>query len=193
LVIRFARENLGWGYTKIRDALRGLKVEIGRTTVANILAEAGIEPAPERKTKRTWKLFIRSHWETLYACDFFAVETLGMFGTVRIMVFFVIELRTRAVHIAAMRVNPDRAWMLQMARNLLDPVDGFLRNNATMPHSAFRGQTPDEMYFGQGATIPDELALKRREAQGLRVERNRNIACAECPRGVTAVGEDVAA
>ncbi|MGA7119483.1 MAG: hypothetical protein WBY94_05255 [Polyangiaceae bacterium] len=37
-----------WGYTKIRDALRGLKIEIGRTTVAEILAEAGVEPAPER-------------------------------------------------------------------------------------------------------------------------------------------------
>ena len=66
-------------------------------------------------------------------------------------------------------------------------------HNATMPHSAFRGQTPDEMYFGYGATIPDELALKRREAQRLRVERNRKIACAKCPRGGTAVGEDVAA
>ena len=61
-VIKLARENLGWGYTKIRDALRGLKVEIGRTTVVNILAEAGIEPAPERKNKRTWAQFIRSLW-----------------------------------------------------------------------------------------------------------------------------------
>ena len=34
LVLRLANENLGWGYTKIRDALRGLKIEIGRTTVA---------------------------------------------------------------------------------------------------------------------------------------------------------------
>ena len=134
LVIRLARENLGWGYTKIRDALRGLKVEIGRTTVANILAEAGIEPAPERIRKRTWKQFLRNHWESLYACDFFAVETLGMFGTVRIMVFFVIELRTRAVHIAGMRANPDGAWMLQIARNLLDPVDGFLRNATHLIH-----------------------------------------------------------
>ena len=31
-----ALANLGWGYTKIRDALRtGLKIEIGRTTVVN--------------------------------------------------------------------------------------------------------------------------------------------------------------
>jgi len=47
LVIKIAMENLGWGYTKIRDALRtGLAIEIGRATVASILAEAGIEPAP---------------------------------------------------------------------------------------------------------------------------------------------------
>jgi putative transposase len=53
LVLKMARENIGWGYTKIRDALRGLKIEIGRTAVADILVEAGIEPAPERRTKRT--------------------------------------------------------------------------------------------------------------------------------------------
>jgi hypothetical protein len=50
VVIEMALANLGWGYTKIRDALRtGLKIEIGRTTVANILLEEGIEPAPERE------------------------------------------------------------------------------------------------------------------------------------------------
>ncbi len=134
LVIRFATENPGWGYTKIRDALRGLKIEIGRGTVASILAEAGIEPAPERTRKRTWKQFLKSHWETLYACDFFSVETVGVFGAVRVMVFFVIELKSRAVHIAGMRVAPDGAWMIQVARNLLDPMDGFLRNATQLIH-----------------------------------------------------------
>ena len=125
LVLRLANENIGWGYTKIRDALRGMKIEIGRTTVADIMAESGLEPAPERTQKRTWKHFLKSHWETLYACDFFSVETLGTFGTVRVMVFFVIELKSRAVHIAGIRVAPDGAWMTQIARNLLDPVGGF--------------------------------------------------------------------
>ena len=128
LVIKLATENPGWGYTKIRDALRGLKIEIGRTTVASILANAGLDPAPERSRRRTWRQFLGSHWETLYACDFFSVETLGAFCTVRFMVFFVMELKSRAVHIAGVRVNPDGAFMAQLARNLLDPVDGFLRN-----------------------------------------------------------------
>jgi hypothetical protein len=43
---------------------------------------------------------MKMHWETLYACDFFSVEVLGIFGTVRYMVFFVMEVKTRAVEIA---------------------------------------------------------------------------------------------
>jgi len=68
LVLDIARDNPGWGYTKIRDALRGLKIEVGRTSVASILADAGVDPAPERHRKRTWARFLRGHWETLYAC-----------------------------------------------------------------------------------------------------------------------------
>ena len=134
LVLRLANENIGWGYTEIRDAPRGMKIEIARTTVAAILAEGGIEPAPERTLKRTWKHFLKSHWETVYACDFFSAETLGSFGSARVMVFSVIELKSRAVHIAGIRVAPDGAWMTQIARNLLDPVDGFLRHATHLVH-----------------------------------------------------------
>jgi len=135
LVIRMAQANLSWGYTKIRDALRtGLKIEIGRTTVANILADAGIEPAPEREQRRTWMRFMKMHWETLYACDFFSVEVLGIFGTVRYMVFFVMEVKTRAVEIAGIQVDPGGEWMKQVARNLTDPIHGFLRGAKYLIH-----------------------------------------------------------
>ncbi len=50
------------------------------------------------------------------------------------MVFFVIELRSRAVHIAGIRSDPDDAWVLQMARNLLDPEHGFLRHATHLIH-----------------------------------------------------------
>jgi putative transposase len=117
LVIKLATENCRWGYTKIRDALRtGLSIEVGRTTVANILAEAGIEASPEREKSRTW--------DSLCGCDFFTVEALGLTGTVRYMVFFAIVVRTRAVEIAGVATNPDGKWMQQMARNLTDAVDG---------------------------------------------------------------------
>jgi len=135
LVIKMALANLGWGYTKIRGALRtGLKIEIGRTTVANILLEEGIEPAPEREKKRTWKRFMKSHWDTLCACDFFSVEALGPFGMVRYMVFFVIELKSRAIEIAGIVVDPGEEGMKQVDRNMTDPMDGFLRGAKYLIH-----------------------------------------------------------
>ena len=69
------------------------------------LVESGIEPAPQRNRRRTGKQFVRSHWETLYAYDFFAVESLGVFGTIRYMVFFVIELRSRAGQRSSQKVT----------------------------------------------------------------------------------------
>jgi hypothetical protein len=62
------------------------------------------------------------------------VKSLGVFGTSRYMVFFVIELRSRAVQVAGIRITPDGAWMLQVARNLLDAEDGFLRNATRLIH-----------------------------------------------------------
>ena len=57
-----------------------------------------------------------------------------------------------------------------------------VEHNETIPHSAFRGQTPDEMYFGRGDAVPDELAERRRQARTQRVEQNRDTACSTCPR-----------
>jgi len=49
-----------------------------------------------------------------------------------------------------------------------------------MPHSAFRGQTPDEMYFNTGGGVPDELAEARRKAMVARIEANRKVTCENC-------------
>jgi hypothetical protein len=38
------------------------------------------------------------------------------------------------VHIAEVRIAPDGDWMKQIARNLLDPADGFLRNATYLIH-----------------------------------------------------------
>jgi putative transposase len=127
---------LGSGWRLVPHAGAGVLPSDDGTVggVASILAAAGIEPAPERTRKRTWKQFLSNHWETLYACDFFAVETLGVFGTVRYMVFFVIDVKSREVHIAGVRIAPDGAWLTQLARNLVNPVDGFLRNATHLVH-----------------------------------------------------------
>ncbi len=122
-----AEGNPTWGYTRIRDAMGNLGHEIGRTTVQKILKENGIEPTSERGKRTTWKAFLESHWEALAACDFFTIEVLTLGGMIRYQVFFVMELATRRVEIAGIVHRPHGEWMIQLARNLVDCVDGFLK------------------------------------------------------------------
>jgi len=53
-------------------------------------------------------------------------------------------------------------------------------HNTRLPHSAFRGQTPDEMYFGTGAHIPDKLDAARIVARQARMKLNRSTSCQIC-------------
>ena len=53
-------------------------------------------------------------------------------------------------------------------------------HNTSIPHSAFQGQTPDEMYFGRGDDLPDRLAAARTAARELRLTRNRARQCGVC-------------
>jgi hypothetical protein len=65
-----AQDNPDWGYTRIRDALANLGHEIARGTVRAILRAQGIDLAPERSRRTSWKAFPRSHWDAIAACDF---------------------------------------------------------------------------------------------------------------------------
>jgi transposase InsO family protein len=134
LVVRMAVENPRWGYTRIRGALANLGHEVARNTVKRILLDHGIDPAPERSQRTPWKTFLHTHWAGLAAADFFTVEVLTLAGLKRYLVFFVIELQTRRVHIAGIHPQPCGAWVEQMARNLTDPVDGFLRTARHLIH-----------------------------------------------------------
>ena len=74
LVIRMAQDNRDWGYRRILGAMSNLGHNLARGTIANILEKHGIEPAPDRIRKTTWKEFLSQHWELIVAADFFTVE-----------------------------------------------------------------------------------------------------------------------
>ena len=134
LILRMARENRSWGYTRIQGALRNLGHEVGRGTVAQMLKSAGLEPAPDRLSRTTWKEFLRTHWEVLAATDFFTVELWTVVGLVRYHVWFVIRLATREVKIAGIVPEPTGSWMTQTARHLTDGLDGFLNGYRYLIH-----------------------------------------------------------
>src|SRR4030095_7749457 len=127
LVLRMARENPTWGYVRIQGALANLGHEISDTTVGCILKAHGVDPAPDRKRQSTWKSFLQAHWDVLASVDFTTIEVWTKSGLATCYLLFVMELATRRVHFAGLTVHPDEEWMLQIARNLTDANDGFLR------------------------------------------------------------------
>ena len=54
-------------------------------------------------------------------------------------------------------------------------------HNTSLPHAAFNGQTPDEVYFGTGDAIVEQLAEGRARAREDRVRTNRTRSCDTCP------------
>jgi transposase InsO family protein len=126
LVVRMATENGSWGYTRIQGAMANLGHRLGRGTIRRILKAHGIDPAPDRGRTMPWSLFLKAHWKTLAASDFFSVEVWSWAGLVTYYVLFVMELATRRVCIAGITRHPDTPWMLQMARQLTDPEEGIL-------------------------------------------------------------------
>jgi transposase InsO family protein len=74
-----------------------------------------------------WTTFLRAHREFLVATDFLNVEVCTIRGLVTHYILFFIDIANRAVKIAGITPYPDSRWMTQIARNLTDLNDGFLR------------------------------------------------------------------
>ncbi len=53
-------------------------------------------------------------------------------------------------------------------------------HNEVMPHSAFQGQTPDEVFFGIGDQVAKRLAEARESAREKRMKENRAVRCGVC-------------
>ncbi len=143
LVTRMAKENRDWGYRRIQGALANLGHLVAHNTIADILRRHGIEPAPERSRKTTWKEFLRSHWNQIVASDFFTIEVWRPTGLQRFVVLFFMELSTRRVEIGGVASRVNGLWMTQIARNLTDDVDGFLKGKRYLIHDR------DPFYAGE--------------------------------------------
>ena len=127
LTLQLARENPTWGFDRIKGELAKVGYRISDATAANILKAHGIEPAPIRKRTGSWATFLKSHWDVMAAIDFTTVEVWTKSGLVTFYLLLVMELKTRRVHFAGCTTSPDETWVRQMARELTNHEDGFLK------------------------------------------------------------------
>jgi len=67
LILKFAMENRNRGYDRIAGALKNLGHYVSDTAIANFLKRNGLPTAPERQKETTWKEFVHSHMDVLFA------------------------------------------------------------------------------------------------------------------------------
>jgi putative transposase len=178
LVLKIARET-GWGFARILGELRKLGIRnVSKTTVADILRGAGLDPGPKRGAG-TWSDFVRRHAATLWACDFLSVRSATLKGFVDLYVLFFIHIGSRRVFVSGVSAEPCAVWVAQQARNAtMEMADwGLPASRVFIDHDAKFTRDFDAVFAAEGTAVqrvgpraPNLNAYAERWVQSLRQE-----------------------
>ena len=94
--------------------MRNPDIHISRSTVVNILRQASLPTGPQRG-EATWDQFIRSHAETLWACDFVQQRVLTLKGWKDAYLLVFVNVATRKAVATVSTEHPDAKWVAQQA------------------------------------------------------------------------------
>jgi putative transposase len=121
LIIRLAKENVGWGVRRIVGELRKLALRPSRSSVRRLLVDEKILPDPDRHAPKgvqtPWRKFIAMHMNVMVACAFFCKTVWTPLGKHVAYALTFVHLGSRKVFVSPSTLNPTDEWMWQQARN----------------------------------------------------------------------------
>ena len=164
VIDNFSRRILSWRLAQRLDP----------TTTCEILKEAG------KNLDRTPTVVADSGVENVNA----GVDQLMADGVVR-RVLAQVEVSFSNSMIEAFWRSLRHQWLylhsLESFTQLEQLIDFYVKeHNTQMPHNAFGGQTPDEVYFDHADGVRDRLTAAGHQARRARMEANRGESCRAC-------------
>jgi transposase InsO family protein len=125
LIQEMARDNRLWRAERIRGELLKLGIHVCKRTIQKYMRAV----RTTRPRGQTWRTFLHTHAQQIWACDFLPVTDLFFRS---LFVFFIIELHSRKViHVGVTR-SPTDAWTVQQLREATAYVVGpeyLIRDN----------------------------------------------------------------
>ena len=120
-------DNYLWGFKRIQDELAKISINISRETIRKVIHD--YRKSGDIKPNYSWSRFLKSHWQSLFACDFFTVDT---FGFKRFHVFFIIELKSRNIVHYNVTQNPNIHFLRNQLSYFeeLHPVSYLIHDNS---------------------------------------------------------------
>lgn len=117
LIVRLAKDNVGWGVRRIVGELRKLALTPSRSSVRRLLVHEGIMPDPDRQPARgvetPWRTFLKMHMNVTVACDFFCKTVITPLGKRLAFSLMFIHLGSRKVFVSPSTYCPTGEWMLR--------------------------------------------------------------------------------
>jgi putative transposase len=109
LIKEMTRDNRLWGAERIRGELLKLSIHVSKRTIQKYMRQVHAT----RPRGQTWRTFIHTHAQLIWACDFLPITDLFFRS---LFACFIIELHSRKViHVGVTR-SPTDAWTAQQLR-----------------------------------------------------------------------------
>ncbi len=115
LILQMKNENIYMRSGKIRGELLKLGFDVSISTIRRVIRE--FRKNGKLKSGLTWKQFIKNHIQSLFAMDFFTVDSL--FGK-RFYVFFIMCIKTREIVRCGVTDVPSKLFVCNQLRVFIE-------------------------------------------------------------------------